>query len=208
MLGTVFGLAGVVGNLDLTRGVTSQLNDALAHMRSAFACTIWGILASLGTAIVVRFVTSRHSDFLANLQKFAIRKIAPRVFPAAQDVALDSLERLLTEIERLLTESTRYMQNVAHLMSQAAGHFSKTLEAAGQRMEDSIHGLNAVSQTIKGTADAVNSAAGNVGKAAFVLQDGHTRLEKGYETILRSCNGKCKNSPIRNIGRSPSWRSA
>lgn len=176
LLGTVFGLASVVGTLDLTRDATPQLAGALVHMKSAFSCTILGILASLVTSFIVRWASAQQSNFLGELEEFALRNISPRIFPTNQETAI-------TSIEQILQQSTAFMHGIANIMTQAAGEFSKTLRTAGKRMEDGVQSLTEVSVQVKETAGAVEKAAEHVGKSAVALQTNNEELRRSYEML-------------------------
>lgn len=176
LLGTVVGLAGVVGHLDLVHDASTQLGGALEEMQNAFACTLWGILASLVISLWAKHVSGRQSDFLGEVEEFCIRKLAPAIFPRAQTAALD-------EIRKLLVDSRQFMKRVVMLMEDSASKFKATLDEAAGAMISGIEGLQQVSADIRTAATNLGEGAQAVRGASDVLNNNHEKLRESYARL-------------------------
>jgi hypothetical protein len=170
LLGTVFGLAGVVGTLgpqihtalaeaEPTR-LAGDLAKTLEHMQSAFACTLWGILAAILVTVSTRVVARKQDTLVAEALEFGFSRLVPRVYPKSQQAQIEDLQTALRE-------SRRFLKGLPKLMETAAGEFERVLQTAGASMTGSLDRLHAVSEAMQ---KALTDVAGDVRVSAEALQ--------------------------------------
>lgn len=183
LLGTVAGLAGVVATLGpQIQGtlqsadplvLTRNLGVTLQHMRDAFACTAWGIATAICIAWWTGQVAAQQSRFLADLQEFGLRELAPKVFPCSQ-------ESQLNEVRHILAQSQEFLQNVAQIMNSAAEQFKRNLTDAGQHMTHGVGQLSTVATTMQ---SSLASAALEVRESAERLESSTKDLHQYHESL-------------------------
>ena len=142
LFGTVIGLAGMVATLGpqiegtlhtadpLT--LTRNLGETLQHMQNAFACTLWGILASIVVAMWTRKLTARQSDLLAQLQEFGIREFAPCHLSAYAN------RREFDDLRILLRQSRAFLHNIAGMMEAIRRSLRGGVNRCGQFHGDAV----------------------------------------------------------------------
>lgn len=120
LFGTILGLSGVVSTLkpqfeaarasgDVTT-ILSNLQDTLTTMGTAFSATAYGILLAAITGALASGLASLRSDYLADVQRFAVSELAPRILPKAGEQTT-----VITELRVLIEQSQlRVETNVAH----------------------------------------------------------------------------------------------
>ncbi len=185
LLGTVMGLAGVVGTLGPQiqgalsstdpRLLTQNLGITLLHMQDAFACTAWGILCAILVAFLTSKVASEQSNLLAEVQQFGLRDLSPLVFPQSKEAQLD-------DMRRVLLMSQQFLESVAGIMTNAASRFETVLTTAGEAMATSVTRLETVAT---GMEKSLTNVAGDVRESAVRLDESSKALHK-YHDDLRS----------------------
>lgn len=183
LIGTVLGLAMAVSKLGPQIQATMQNSDprvlteslfyTLGHMQSAFSCTFWGILLAVLVSRRVSHVSQRQSQFLAELQEFGLRRLAPLVIPRSPAAQL-------SQIEQVVRTSQQFMERVADLMVNAVGTFNKVLNDAGVTMAKSIGELQSVAGDIHNSLVDVSK---NVLDSATTLQASSDRLQSCHSDL-------------------------
>lgn len=171
LFGTVVGLGATIGSLapqlrdalavqepgELTR----QLSLTLGEMQTAFAATLWGILAALVMAAVVRGVIRQQSLVQRRALDLVIDVLAPQLLPS-------SLEAQLDDMRQVLGESRMHMQDVSKIMGESATAFEGVLDRTGATMATNIEQLAAVSASMQ---QALETLSEDVRKSAGSLVD-------------------------------------
>lgn len=197
LFGTVIGLAGMVGTLGpQIEGtlrtadplvLTRNLGATLQQMQSAFACTLWGILAAISMALSTRRIASRQEELLAQLQEFGIREFAPAIFPRTQAAQLE-------DVQQVLLQSRQFLQQVAVIMEASAQRFETVLTGAGETMAQSMQqlqgmatgmqsSLQEVAGDVRFSAEALGKSSREVQQSAEALQEYHQDLRNAYTTL-------------------------
>lgn len=197
LLGTVLGLAGAIGTLGPQIQNTLQTTDpihltrdlgfTLQHMQTAFACTLWGILAAIIVAGFTRGVVAKQSNFLAEVEEFMIHDLVPYLIPKSQAAQLD-------DIRKVLTTGQRFLSQISEKMASASEQFEKVLTSAGDHMKVSLESLQTLTGNIQTTlteasvnvqnsANALITSTETIKESTENLKEQHTDLRNAYTNL-------------------------
>lgn len=183
LFGTVAGLGTTVASLapqlsnalfaanpqELTRGLGATLQE----MQTAFAATLWGILAAVAMSFVVRNVAGKHHYVTSYASTLLAERLAPILM-------VSSTEAQLEDIRRVLQDSREHMQGVSGIMQEAASNFEGVLERTGKGMTESIDQLATVSQTMQA---ALEKLLGDVQSSAKSLRSSTDDMRSSTEQL-------------------------
>ena len=200
LLGTVIGLAGVIGTLQTQIGSASggdpevllrQLQGTLTTMGTAFASTAYGIILCVFVAARVSQANERRSQHVAEVQYFAVCELAPSLLPVSLPQAISQIESLVWQSgafvaeSRTLLDETR-VQNVAYLQDLD----TKTRESA--QMTASV--VAGIETTIRAAAQEVHDALANAGKYVVEGAKAQITVAKSLDKLLGESTTSMENA--------------
>jgi uncharacterized protein YukE len=180
LAGTVLGLAGTIASLkipapgsDTIDKLTEILSSVLPHMQTAFAATLWGLLAALLVGAFTKQAAELQSTWLADLQLFSLLEVAPVVLPRHERFQLE-------DIRKILKQSRKFVENIEKIMTGSARQFETALETAGNEVAEAVRQL-------KGIASQMQTSLGDVGEnvrnSAFALAESSGRVKDSAERL-------------------------
>ena len=200
LLGTVIGLAGVIGTLQTQIGSASggdpevllrQLQGTLTTMGTAFASTAYGIILCVFVAAQTSRANERRSHHVAEVQYFAVCELAPSLLPVSLPQAISQIESLVWQSgafvaeSRTLLDETR-VQNVAYLQDLD----KKTRESA-QMTANVVAGIET---TIRAAAQEVHNALADAGKYVVEGAKAQITVAKSLDKLLGESTTSMENA--------------
>jgi hypothetical protein len=200
LLGTVIGLAGVIGTLQTQIGSASggdpevllrQLQGTLTTMGTAFASTAYGIILCVFVAWQAGQANERRSHHVAEVQYFAVCELAPCLLPVSLPQAISQIEALVWQSgafvaeSRTLLDETR-VQNVAYLQDLD----KKTRESA--QMTASV--VAGIETTIRAAAQEVHNALADAGKYVVEGAKAQITVAKSLDKLLGESTTSMENA--------------
>jgi hypothetical protein len=145
LLGTVMGLAGVIGSLQPqliaaqrsgdVEALLSNLQGTLTSMGTAFASTAWGIVLASSIAWYAGRVNARRASHVAEVQYLVVTEVAPRILPLSVPMAITRITELVAQSESLISENRAVLfgireESSVHLDRLRQHNQASTLEMA------------------------------------------------------------------------------
>lgn len=202
LMGTVFGLAAVVGKAgpalqaafqtvtpDSGLAAGQLIGGMLVDMQGAFACTLWGIATAMTVSLLTSAGSREQNRVLALALDVAINRLAPVVFPPSSEGQLDALQQALHSAHG-------FLQRLPAVMVGAAAEFREVLQTAGNAMSVSLQELRDVSRSmqtslsevagqVRGSADHLRETVSAVQGSADRLRTYHDDLSRAYEDLRK-----------------------
>lgn len=156
LLGTVFGLSLAllnIGNSSDIRGVedlgrlSQALGGTMGGMKTAFGCTLAGLL----TALVLSFLN------------YGLRRVQSHVLQAIEEFTACELLRALERVDPESDSATKVFANVLSEVSKDMVSLGEKLQAAAQHY---FSGTAAVQQTLDRLANTVDAFSATIGQVA------------------------------------------
>ena len=190
LLGTIIGLAGVIGTLQSQIGAAqggdvnallSNLQGTLTTMGTAFASTAYGILLAVFISVHASQVNGRRSQHVAEVQYFAVCELAPLLLPVSLPQAIVQIEALVWQSEAFVAESRTLLdetrvRNVAYLQE-----LDQKTRASARMTADVVAGIE---KTIRDAAKEVHDALADAGK--YVVDGAKAQIDvaKRLDSLL------------------------
>lgn len=202
LLGTVIGLAGVIGTLQSQIGAVAggdadillpKLGETLTTMGTAFSSTSYGIILCVVIAAYASRVNDRRSQHVAEVQYFAVCELAPRLLPVSLPQAISQIEALVLQSESFVKESRTLLdetrdRNVRYLKDLD----QKTRESA--QMTASVVG--GIETTIRAAAKEVHDALADAGKYVVEGAKAQITVAKSLDKLLGDSTTSLENAAI------------
>lgn len=200
LLGTVIGLAGVIGTLQSQIGAVAggdadvllpKLGETLTTMGTAFSSTAYGIILCVFIAAHASKVNERRSHHVAEVQYFAVCELAPRLLPISLPQAISQIEALVLQSESFVTESRTLLdetrvRNVIYLQDLD----QKTRESA--RMTANV--VAGIETTIRAAAKEVHDALADAGKYVVEGAKAQITVAKSLDKLLGESTTSLENA--------------
>lgn len=142
LLGTVFGLTGTIANLKpqlaeaqrsgRLEDLLSNLEGTLTTMGTAFASTAWGILLAVTSTVWANGLTKRREDLLADIERFAITELAPRLLPSIETNMVEQMRRLVETSRQAVTHNQQLVLQIETTVHNATKDLHRALTEAGE----------------------------------------------------------------------------
>ena len=196
LLGTVLGLGSSIASLvpqiqqalnsTNLEAVKNNLASTLQQMQTAFAATLWGILAALVAGWLIRRLTQRQLSISSAIETLMMELIAPKLLPSSTEAQLD-------DINAVLRESRDYISKVTEIMQRAAGDFEGVLSRTGETMSTNISELASVSSSMQSSLTTltgqVERSIDGLNRGAHEIESSTKELQK-YHEDMRSAYGR------------------
>ncbi len=201
LLGTVFGLARVVAGLHFDpkalanfEGVAAILGNALSDMKSAFACTLWGIVSALVVSLITGIVAGRQEALVGKALEIGFSRFAPLVLPAAPAFAVERLNVALQQLkgltELLPAQMEKATEQFANVLTKAGEAMASNIGSLTRTSDEMQKSLKAIAAEVSRSTGALRQSAETVKESADLLNEHHKELTKTYGElhgmILRS----------------------
>jgi hypothetical protein len=181
LLGTVFGmslalfkiqnaLAGV-DSIEGLKALVGALGDTLQGMKTAFGCTLSGLLTAILLSYLNYLVRGRQSALIQTLEEFVVCDLLPvlqKIDPDADSAARSFAQLVIDAAEELntargaITAAASEFQNAGGLLVSAADSMNKTGQSFGQNISQVVGNqqaftaaLNEMQQALKTMTDVV-----------------------------------------------------
>lgn len=166
LLGTVAGLAEVVRalgpQLQAAAGsgdpqlMARAIGGQLAHLQTAFGCTLHGLFWAAAVGFAIGLVESRQNRLLDAIHAVGLNDLAPRIFPHSLEYHLEALQKKLDDGvdlmraagEQMAQASDRLREHV-DLLEGATTKTGETLERVTESMAASAGVLQTSVQALK-----------------------------------------------------------
>ena len=200
LLGTIIGLAGVIGTLQSQIGsarggdvdaLLQNLQGTLTTMGTAFASTAYGILLSVAIAYRASEVNEGRSHYVAEVQYFAVCELAPRLLPVSLPQAIAQIEALVGQSEAFVTESRDMLnetrvQNVHHLQE-----LDRTIRESARLTANVVAGIE---EAIRDAAKEVHDALANAGQYVVDGAQAQITVARSLDTLLGQATTSMENT--------------
>jgi hypothetical protein len=161
LIGTVLGLTLAIDRLpSLAEQVKSsgeittfldQVLRTLGGMRTAFACTLTGLVSSVALSILNYAVQRWQAGFFVRLETFANAELVPAIVPAPPDHASEEFVRRLDDAGPRLTGILERVDQAVLVFCEGLA----TLATSTARMDESIARLTTGMDSLAASADAL-----------------------------------------------------
>ena len=202
LLGTVIGLAGVIGTLQSQIGAVSggdaetllpKLGETLTTMGTAFSSTTYGIILCVVIAAYASSVNERRSHHVAEVQYFAVCELAPCLLPVSLPQAISQIEALVSQSEVFVIESRTLLdetraRNIAYLQEMD----QKTRESA--RLTANV--VAGIETTIRAAAKEVHDALADAGKYVVDGAKAQITVAKNLDKLLGESTTSLENAAV------------
>lgn len=202
LLGTVIGLAGVIGTLGPQvqsalsiaepTDLAGALGMTLVEMQTAFSCTIYGVLFSVITSYLLGVANKSQAVLLEELEDATVAQLAPSLLPKSH-------EYQLSELREVLQYSQQFLVDLRTSIRESAEGFHSVLLAAGETTRLSVEGLSdstttmasllgKVATTVDATSRSLQTTGQDLRNESANLTAAHTELSKRldtFEAVLR-----------------------
>ncbi|MBM3459851.1 MAG: hypothetical protein FJX77_15125, partial [Armatimonadetes bacterium] len=215
LLGTVVGLAGVVGSLQpavLNIGqpgpgtaAQAEIQAILDRMGTTFACTAWGILLATTLAWMQAAVGSARSRYLGELELLLLSGLAPRLFPRSHTSGADDLREALNraqvQISGQILQFEQALEGAGHRIQQHIQTFDGSIHQWGETARTQLQALEqsltetaaGLAHHIAGLASEVRAADGAVERQVETLQQALAESYALMQNVERVCNAIALN---------------
>ena len=202
LLGTIIGLAGVIGTLQSQIGsarggdveaLLLNLQGTLTTMGTAFASTAYGILLSVFVAFRASEVNEKRAHHVAEVQYFAVCELAPRLLPISLPQAISEIEALVERSQtfvaesRLILDETR-TRNVSYLQD-----LDKTTRESARLTANVVAGIE---KTIRDAAKEVHDALADAGRYVVDGAKAQITVAKSLDKLLGQATTSMENTAI------------
>ncbi len=191
LMGTVIGMAHVIGTLgpiiqsaahiESPQDLANALAPQMLKLQTAFACTLHGILASVIITFLVANSERSQTDLLADIDRFGLELLAPRIFPESEEAQLDKLNDVISESRELF-------KDLHNSMKDAATNMSTHVKSLGDVTKETSETLTSMSQNVTVSSDLLSESVGQLKgfqqevKDTYVaLMDRHAQSEQSFK---------------------------
>ena len=202
LLGTIVGLAGVIGTLQSQIGsarggdvdaLLLNLQGTLTTMGTAFASTAYGILLSVFIAFRSSEINERRSHHVAEVQYFAVCELAPRLLPVSLPQAISEIEALVEQSQAFVAESRQILdetrlRNVTYLQD-----LDKTTRESARLTANVVAGIE---KTIRDAAKEVHDAMADAGRYVVDGAKAQITVAKSLDKLLGQATTSMENTVI------------
>lgn len=170
----LLGLAGTIASL---RGVISHLNGALAGaatdpsallqalepLRSAFSCSLLGIVTSICLALALTRVEQSQSQMMASLEETVTLDIIPLIFPESEEAQLHEMTRALENSQKFLTAFGQTLESSRTFFAETLGTAVRgAAQELQERLSQATSALQSSLNEMRGTAATLSESTQNV----------------------------------------------
>lgn len=202
LLGTIIGLAGVIGTLQSQIGsarggdvdaLLLNLQGTLTTMGTAFSSTAYGILLSVFIAFRASEINERRSHHVAEVQYFAVCELAPRLLPVSLPQAISEIEALVEQSQAFVAESRQILdetrlRNVTYLQD-----LDKTTRESARLTANVVAGIE---KTIRDAAKEVHDAMADAGRYVVDGAKAQITVAKSLDKLLGQATTSMENTVI------------
>lgn len=221
LLGTVAGLSMTVGTLNpqissaaaavSPEQLADALTNTLSSMQSAFACTIWGILAALSVSWLLRRTSTEQSNLVVDLWQLVMHEIAPQVMQRREDILLNDLREAVSsgcnllsqaasevttlnrhfksEIEQITKSLADYIGNLRHMLSSVLEEAQKAATMLSKKAEEAAvalsSGLSQMEDTSRSFSSEISAALRRLSEQHSKLMDAQKVVAESYDNAQR-----------------------